>query len=112
MKTVMRRALAIALTLASLGPNLAESQTAQSVVDRHVQAIGGYAALDNIQTIQYDRILTHIEESRVIHTRVYHARPHRYRIEYPNSGSFRGVNGERAWSGTRDQDTGASEWEE
>ena len=112
MKKLLPRALAVALILVSLSPRMAESQTAQGVVDRYVQAIGGYTALDNIQTIQYDRILTHIEESRVIHTRVYHARPHRYRIEYPNSGSFRVVNGERAWSGTRDQDTGVSEWEE
>ena len=112
MKGSIIRSLAAFSLLACFSPVTAEGQTAREVVDRYVQAIGGYEALDRIQTIQYDRILTHIEEDRVIRTKVFHGRPHRYRIEYPASGSFRVVNGERAWRGTPDSETGGSEWEE
>ncbi len=109
---MIARCLAAFFLLTCFSPIRAEGQTAKEVVDRYVRAIGGYEALDRIQTIQYDRILTHIEEGRVIGTRVYHARPHRYRIEYPGSGSFRVVNGSRAWRGTSDPESGWSEWEE
>jgi len=90
----------------------AEAQTARDVIDRYVQAIGGYEAVDAIQTIQYNRILTHIDERRVIRTRVYQQRPHRHRIEYEETGTARIVNGERAWRCTPDSSTGMARWQE
>ena len=48
----------------ALTPFSAHGQTAREVIGRHVEAIGGDATLDRIQTIRYDRILTHIEDYR------------------------------------------------
>jgi hypothetical protein len=95
-----------------LGPIRGRAQTAEGVIDRYVAAIGGYAAIDGIQTLRYDRILTHIDERRVIATRVYQKRLHRHRIETASTGSVRIVNGDRAWRCTLDPGTGRARWEE
>jgi hypothetical protein len=75
----------------------AEGQTASQVVDRYVELIGGRAAIDEIHTLGYERVLTHMEEDRIITNRVYHRRPGRYRIETESGVLI--VNGDAAWWG-------------
>jgi len=85
----------------------AQGQTASQIVDRYVELIGGRAAISAIHTLRYDRVLTHIEEDRIITNTVYHKRPGRYRIETESGVQI--VNGDSAWWGARDS-LGALQW--
>ena len=109
MKTMRRTLVAISVVavVSVLGITSAHAQTASQVVDRYVELIGGSAAISGIQTLQYERILTHIEEAAVITNTVYHKRPDRYRIETESGVQI--VNGDSAWWGARDS-SGALQW--
>ena len=76
---VVRTSLLLSTTLITLGAAPVAAQTAKEVIDRYVEVIGGREALDAIETVRTERVLTHIEEGRIIEPdRVYIIPPSRY----------------------------------
>ncbi len=107
---MVRMCLLLAATWITLSAAPVGAQTAKEVIDRYVEVIGGREALDAIQTIRTERVLTHIEEGRIIERTTYRKRPHLYRAETKH-GSSSVVNGDRAWRSDMDS-AGAIHWSE
>jgi len=93
-------------------PDQAQTPSADEVISRHIEAIGGQAAIDAIQTMKYERIYVHIEEERIYHRLVHKKRPGRSRNCAVDTGSCFIVNGNRSWTKTVNPDDGSVGWSE
>jgi len=84
--------------LSVLAASTAAAQTVDEIVARHIEARGGYARLNAIQTIKITRtIATPFSDVKVV---VYKKRPHLLRIEQTPPGQPmipRGVSATEAW---------------
>lgn len=87
-----------------------QAPSADEVINRHVEAIGGQAAIDAIQTMKYERIYVHIEEERIYHRLVHKKRPGMSSNCSLDTGRCVVVDGTRSWSSTVDPEDGSIEW--
>jgi hypothetical protein len=107
--------LAYFLALPSLAlapPPDSHQPTADEVIGRHIEAIGGQAAIDSIETMRYERVYVHIEDESVIHRIIHKKRPGKSRNCSVDTGSCFIVDGTRSWTKTVDPDGGTVEWSE
>ena len=93
-------------------PTPARAQTAEEVINRHIEAIGGKAAIDAIQTMRYERVYVHIEEERIYHRIVHKKRPGMSRNCAVDTGRCFVVDGARSWTKSVNPDDGSVEWSE
>jgi hypothetical protein len=107
--------LPISSTPADPAPSHAEpaqAPTADEVINRHIEAIGGRAAIDAIQTMRYERTYVHIEEERIYHRLVHKKRPGKGSNCAVDTGSCFIVDGNRSWTKTVNPEDGSVEWSE
>ena len=93
-------------------PATFQEPTAHEVIARHVEAIGGQAAIDAIQTMRYERVYVHIEEERTYHRLVHKKRPGMTRNCSLDTGSCVVVDGTKGWSSSVNTEDGTVEWSE
>jgi len=97
--------------LATPGPATpAQARTADEVVNRHIEAIGGQAAIDAIQTMRYERVYVHLEEERIYHRIAHKKRPGMSRNCEVDTGHCFVVDGTRSWTKSVNPDDGSVEW--
>ena len=80
--------------------------TADEVIQRHIEAIGGQAAIDAVETMRYERVYVHLEEEMVIHRLIHKMRPGKSRNCSMDTGSCFVVDGARSWTKTVDPEDG------
>jgi len=88
------------------------AQSVDSIINRYVEAIGGWQAIDALQTIRYERINVHLEEGKIYHNIVLKKRPYKYRYERLGADYCVIVNGNRRWSRMISPANGTVEWVE
>jgi hypothetical protein len=94
------------------GVPLAQAPSADDVINRHIEAIGGQAAIDAIQTMKYERVYVHIEEQRIYHRLIHRKRPGKSSNCAVATGLCLLVDGNRSWTNTVNPDDGSTEWSE
>ena len=91
----------------------ADAQTADEIVAKYVEAIGGQSALDSIQTLKVVRDFRHVEENRTERGTYYYMRPDFYRFEAGNGLTCIVVSGGKSWRKTRESaDEPWKQWEQ
>jgi hypothetical protein len=78
------------------------AQTAEQVIDRHITAIGGSAALASVETMRYVRTVFNTEgdvTTQQSRRTIYTKRPYFHRNEDPETGRIYISDGRAAWSG-------------
>ncbi|MFC1540278.1 formylglycine-generating enzyme family protein [Gemmatimonadota bacterium] len=106
------RRLTCSLCLALLLAPVSRAQSVDTIINRHVEAIGGLQAIEAIGTIRYERVYAHLEEDALYHHVICEKRPGKSRNERLGSDYCVIVNGTRRWSRVISSVDGTVEWEE
>jgi hypothetical protein len=89
----------------------AQASTAEDVVDRYLNVIGGQHALNAIQTLTYTRELEHKENNRITRIVYYQKRPHFWRSRPVGLETGVIISGDDAWRAHRDASSRILKWE-
>ena len=109
----MRANPLVTALIIALIPCAASAQTADEIIGRYIEAIGGRDAIDGIETLVYTRELNHLEENSISSTVHYHKRPFFYRAGDPDAPRciINRADDGRFWMGVKGDD-GTRQWRE
>jgi hypothetical protein len=108
-------ATGVAIIAMVSAPRPAVAQTAEEVIDRHIAAIGGRAALASVETMRYVRTVFNTDgdvTTQQSRRTIYRKRPYFHRNEDPETGRIYISDGRAAWSGRLGAEEGSVIWSE